>query len=152
MQTSPILNRVEMLKTLGSCDVCYIGMVDQDNMPYVLPFNFGLHGETLYFHSAPEGKKINILLSRPDVCIAFSTGHELYHQHEQVACSYGMKFKSVIISGKVEFIEDYDRKVEALNVIMMHYTGKEFNYNAPAVNNVKVYKVVIDKISGRKRG
>lgn len=152
MQTYPIHKREEMLKIISSCDVCYIGMVDQDNMPYVLPFNFGLLEEILYFHSAPEGKKINILSSRPDVCIAFSTGHELYHQHEQVACSYGMKFKSVIIRGKVEFIEEYEKKTEALNIIMMHYTGKEFKYNAPAVNNVKVYKVVIDKISGRKRG
>jgi len=152
MQTTNIISRQEMLQIIGSCEVCYVAMVDQDNLPYVLPFNFGIKDETIYLHSAPEGKKMDILKLKPAVCIAFSTGHEIYHQHETVACSYGMKFKSVIISGKVVFIEGYDDKTEALNIVMSHYTNREFSYNAPAVNNVKVYKVLIEQISGRKRG
>ena len=140
------------MNIISCCEVCYVGMVDEDNLPYVLPFNFGIKDDIIYLHSAPEGRKIDILNTKPDVCIAFSTGHELYHQHEQVACSYGMKFKSVLVSGKVSFIEDYDAKIEALNIIMHHYTPREFAYNAPAVNNVKVFKVQIEKISGKKRG
>jgi len=152
MQTTIINNKEEMLKIISSCEVCYVGMADHDNKPYVLPFNFGIKDETIYLHSAPEGKKMDILKHNPDVSIAFSTGHELYHQHEEVACSYGMKFKSVIVSGKVVFIEEYENKTKALDIVMHHYTNREFSYNAPAINNVRVYKVLIDKMSGRKRG
>ena len=35
-----------------------------------------------------------------------------------------MKYRSVLVSGRVEFVEDMKDKVEALNVIMANYTDK----------------------------
>lgn len=139
-------------EVIDKCDACFLGMIDQDNKPYVLPFNFGYENETIYLHSAPMGKKIDILKSNPDVCVSFSTDHKLFHRHETVACSYGMRYRSVLAFGKVEFIEDFDEKVNVLNIIMKKYAGQEFSYNAPAVNNVSVYKVVIEKIETKISG
>ena len=42
---------------------CYIGMVDENNRPYVLPFNFGYKDKCIYLHSGTTGKKIEILKS-----------------------------------------------------------------------------------------
>lgn len=137
---------------IDKCTTCYVGMCDENNTPYVLPFNFGYDGTCIYLHSASEGKKIDILKKNNKVSIAFSTDHVLFHRHEQVACSYGMKFRSVVADGKVTFISDYDKKVEVLNIIMLKYTGKEFTYNAPAVNNVAVYVVHIDSITAKEVG
>jgi len=139
-------------EVIDKCDVCYLGMIDQENKPYVLPFNFGYENETIYLHSSPMGKKIDILKTNPDVCVSFSTDHKLFHRHETVACSYGMRYKSVLAFGKVEFIENYDEKVKVLNIIMRKYAGQDFTYNPPAVNNVSVYKVVIDKIETKISG
>lgn len=133
-------------QVIDKCDACYVGMVDQDGNPYVLPFNFGYENDTLYLHSAREGKKIQILKSRPRVCVTFSTDHQLFHRHETMACSYGMRYKSVLAQGEIVFVEDYDQKVEIMNIIMRKYTGRDFPYNAPAINNVAIYKVVIEKI------
>jgi uncharacterized protein len=133
-------------QVIDKCDVCYIGMTDQDNRPYVLPFNFGFENNTIYFHSGPGGRKLNILKNNPEVCVSFSTDHQLFHRHEQVACSYGMRYRSVLAFGKIEFIEDYDQKVEIMNIIMKKYTGREFSYNAPAINNVVVFKLVPTKL------
>jgi len=137
---------------LTKCDACYLGMVDDTGMPYVLPFNFGYEGGIIYLHSAKTGRKIEILRNNPNVCINFSTDHQLLLRHKDVACSAGMDFRSVVAFGKVEFIEDYDAKVEALNIIMRKYTGREFSYNAPAVNNVAVYKVVPTHINAKISG
>ena len=41
---------------------------------------------------------------------------------------------------------------EHLEEAMKHYTNKEFEFNSPAVKNVKVYKVVIDEITGKEFG
>ncbi len=133
-------------QVIDKCEACYIGMIDQNNMPYVLPFNFGYENETIYLHSAPFGKKLDILKNNPLVCVNFSTDHLLFHRHEQVACSYGMRYRSVLAFGKVEFVEDFDEKLKIMNIIMRKYTGKDFEYNAPAINNVAIYKVNIDKI------
>ena len=135
------------------CEVCNVAMVDEDNKPYVLPFNFGYDGEFLYLHSHPEGRKVDILTKRPDVCISFSTDHELYHRDDHVACSYSMKYRSVLLYGKVDFIEDDEEKIRILNVIMRHYTGKDdFTYSPPSVKNVKVYRITIERIDGKAFG
>jgi len=131
---------------------CYLAMVDDNDVPYVLPMNFGLHEGNIYLHSAQTGKKISILRKRPQVCVSFSTDHELRYQSEQVACSYGMKYRSVLAHGKVEFIEDFDEKVKALNIIMQHYTGKDFKYSDPSIHEVLVWRVVVEKWEGRNYG
>ncbi|HRY98324.1 MAG TPA: pyridoxamine 5'-phosphate oxidase family protein [Bacteroidales bacterium] len=153
MQAQSITDTQEIRAIIGRCQVCTLGMVDLDGLPYVLPFNFGYDGEFLYLHSAPEGRKIGILRQRPEVCVSFSTDHELYHRHEPVACSYGMRYRSLLMYGKVEFIEGDEDKIYGLNLIMRQYTGRDdFNYNAPAVRNVTVFRVRITRIDGRSFG
>jgi nitroimidazol reductase NimA-like FMN-containing flavoprotein (pyridoxamine 5'-phosphate oxidase superfamily) len=138
---------------ISKCQVCYIGMVDTEGLPYVLPFNFGYKDETIYLHSARAGRKIDILNKKPDVCIAFSSDENLKVVNEEVACSYSMRFRSVLAYGKVEFIEDYEQKLEALNIIMKQYTGKDdFGYNRPAVEDVLVFKVKVDSFTGKESG
>ncbi len=143
----------EIERLITSCEVCYVGMVDQENKPYTLPFNFGFEKGTLYLHSAPSGRKIEVLSNNPNVCVAFSTAHELYLQAENVACSYGMKYKSVLIEGEVEFIDDFDEKIRVLNIIMRQYTKRDdFKYNEPAVNNVAVMRVKASAVSAKAFG
>ncbi len=153
MNSYPIQKTETLHAVIHACDVCYVAMVDENQLPYVLPFNFAFDGEFIYLHSAPEGKKIDIINKNPKLCIAFSTGHELYRQHEDVACSWSMKFQSVIVSGENSFIETYDEKIRILNMVMKKYSGRdEFKYSAPAVNNVKVFKIKITEITGKQRG
>ncbi len=138
---------------ISECRVCYAGMVDSSLKPYVVPFNFGYEEGVIYLHSAAKGKKIDILKNNPSVCVAFSTGHELKFINEGVACSYGMKFRSVLAYGNVVFVEDPDEKKRILNVIMKHYTGKDdFSYNMPAVMDVCVYKVMVEEFTGKESG
>lgn len=152
MKTIIFENKEKIEEIISRSDICYVGMVDADNAPYVIPMNFGYLDEILYLHSGPEGRAINILNLNNQVCITFSIDHELVFQHPKVACSYRMKAKSVICYGKVNFIEDLDSKKEALNIIMRHYSGREFQYSDPAVKNVKVWKVPIDQISAKEYG
>ena len=139
----------EIEEILKTAQVCHVGMVD-DGKPYVLPMNFGYVENTIYLHSAPDGKKIDILTKNNNVCISFDIDQKLKYRDEHVACSWGMRFRSVVLSGKVFFIEDNVEKINCLNIIMKHYTNKEFSYNLPAVKNVKIWKVEIEEITGKK--
>ncbi len=152
MATNMIKNPEKIREIINKCDTCYVGMVDPDGKPYVLPFNFGYEEGKIYLHMAPEGKKIDVLQQNPDVCVAFSTDHELFHRHEKVACSYGMKYRSVLAYGRAAPVEDYDEKVRIMNVTMQKYTGKDFSYNAPAINNVTIYTIEVSKIEGKLSG
>lgn len=151
-RTKTILIREIMDGIINRCETCYLAMVDEESHPYVLPFNFAYDGNTIYLHSAQEGTKMDIIRKNPNVCMAFSTDHALRHSHDEVACSYGMKYRSVLVHGKVEFIDAFEEKERILNLVMKKYTGREFTFNAPAVNEVCVYKVVVAKITGRESG
>jgi len=152
MNTKVIEKQEEIDRIISKCEVCNLAMIDQQGMPYVIPMNFGYDQHTVYLHSSREGKKIGILGNNKNVCLSFSTDHELRFQSENVACSYGMRYRSVLIFGQVEFIEDYDAKIKALNIIMKNYTDREFKYNAPAVKDVFVFKVMVRKMEGRVHG
>lgn len=153
MQSREITLQSAMEEIIAKCRYCTMAMIDQNNEPYVLPMNFGYADGVVYLHSAPEGKKVNILRKNNRVCLAFSTDHELRHQNEEVACSYSMKYRSVLIYGKVEFIDDPTEKRRVLNILMKQYTSRDdYKYNDPAIKNVLVYKVVAEKMEGRAFG
>jgi uncharacterized protein len=153
MQAKSNLTARDIENILDKCDACYIGMVEEGGVPYVLPFNFGYHEGNLYLHAGPGGKKFNVLKQNNRVCAAFSTDHELRGRHEHVACSYFMKYRSVLLHGYIEMIEDYDEKVRALNILMEKYTGRgDYKYNAPAVKNVQTFRLVVENAEGRSFG
>ncbi len=131
---------------MTDCQVCSMSMVDESGDPYVVPMNFGFDEEYIYLHSGAEGQKMKFLKKNPKVCINFSTGHELRWQHERVACSYGMKYKSILVFGEVKIIEEKEDKITVLNHVMKQYTDREFKYSDPAVREVVAMKVKIDKL------
>lgn len=126
--------------------------MSDENIPYVLPMNFALDGNTVILHSAQHGRMWETLKKNPKVCINWTLGEELAWQDEQVACSYRVKSKTVLVEGTVEFIDDYEEKERMLKKMMAQYSTREFRFNAPAVKNVGMMKVHIDKISAKEFG
>jgi len=137
---------------IAQCRICYAGLADTDGTPYVLPMNFGYQDGVIYLHSGPEGRHLNILERNNKICITFCTGDKLVYQDETVACSYSMRSESVICRGKVEFIEDKEEKVNAMNIMMKHYTDKPFTYSHPAIMNVKVWKIEVESFNAKSFG
>ena len=153
LRTKRLFQDAETIKTIiDKCTVCYVGLADENNMPYVVPFNFGYQNQCIYLHSAQQGKKMDIMRKNNKVCVTFSTDHQMAFQHEEVACSYLMRYRSVQVFGHIEFIEGFDEKVEALNIFMQKYTGRDFKYGGPSVDEVSVYKVIIDTMFGKEFG
>jgi nitroimidazol reductase NimA-like FMN-containing flavoprotein (pyridoxamine 5'-phosphate oxidase superfamily) len=152
MKNKKVESNEEIANIIGKCLFCNVAMVDEKNHPYLIPMNFGYKENTIYLHSAKTGRKIDVLKMNNKVCVSFSTDHELRWQSEKMACSYSMKYRSVLAFGYVEFIEEPEKKIEALNCIMRHYTNEDFTYSEPSVREVAVYKVVIEKLEGRVYG
>lgn len=144
-----ITNPAEIEDVIKRSRFCHIGMVDGDE-PYVLGFNFGYRGNYLYLHCSKVGHKLDVLARNNKICAAFDVDHNFFSRHENVACSWRMRYRSVLLWGNAEFVEDYDAKVEAMKIIMAHYSDADFEFNPPAVNNVTIIRVKIIKVSGRK--
>ena len=125
-------------------------MVD-GNLPYVVPLNFGYLDNVLYFHSAKVGKKVEILKLNSNVCFEFDVDHEL--RKAGSACDWGMKYRSVIGFGTVSLIECHAEKIEALAIIMKQYSDSQhFEFAEAAVNKTSVFRIVIEKMTGKQAG
>ena len=135
----------KMIEILKLCDCCRIGLVD-DKGAYIVPMNFGYENGTFYLHSGPEGKKTELIRNDNRISLSLHGNTKLVFQHPEVACSYSMSAESIICEGKVKFITDYDEKIRCLNIIMRHYTNREFKYNAPAVNNICIWEIKPEQI------
>lgn len=152
MKKRDLTFKPELESIIQKCQICNMAMVDKDGNPYVLPMNFGYEDDYIYFHSARTGMKVDILTNNPNICVSFSTDEQLKWVNEKVACSWGMQYRSVLAYGKVEFIDDFDEKEKALKVIMKNYSEIDFTFNAPAVKDVLVFRMKIEKLHGRALG
>ena len=152
MKNRALENTRDLLDIIRNCDVCYVSMVDKENKPYVIPMNFGFADNTILLHGAKQGKKIDILKQNPNVCVVFSTDHQLRWQNEDVACSWTMKYRSVLAYGKVAFVDDADEKQTLLHQFMKNYSPKEFKYSKPSLEEVQVIKIPVDTMEGRAYG
>ncbi len=147
-----VTETAELLKIIQACKVCRVAMQDDQGL-YIVPLNFGyefMDGRlTLYFHSAKEGRKIDILSKSPAVAFEMDCNHQLIES--DVACQNGYSYKSIIGNGRASLTEDIDEKIKGLSLIMVHQTGKEFEMPPQAANSVAVFKVDATEFTGKSR-
>ncbi len=96
--------------------------LSQDNVPYIVPVSFGYDGKVLYFHSAMDGKKMDILSINNRVCFEFESGVKVIADEDK-PCSWSFSFQSVIGFGKAEELSAREDKVRGLNHIMEQYSA-----------------------------
>lgn len=149
MKTINIESRTEIDEIIKSCKHCVVSTVSVEGMPYSVPMNFAYHDNKIILHSAPTGTHLKNLEQNNNVCVVFCTDGKLVYQHKEVACSYRMRAQSVVCFGKVRFVENAGDKETILNKLMAHYTDNKFKYSKPAIQNVKVWIVDIDRITAK---
>jgi Predicted flavin-nucleotide-binding protein len=148
MRTHFIHDRKKIDEIWEQCKTCYLAM-SVDDVPYVLPLNFAIDGDTVILHSAQYGRMWETIKKNPKVCINWTLGEELAWQDELVGCSYRVKSKSVIVEGNAEIIDDYEEKERIVKHFMTQYSDLPFKFNAPAIRNVGVLVVKIEKLTLR---
>jgi len=143
-----ITDRAEIDRILEKALVCRLGL-SVDGEPYVVPLAFGYDGKSLYFHSAREGRKIDMIRANPRVCFEVDMDHEVVKR--EGSCTWTIKYNSVIGFGKAVMIEEGEAKAAALNVLMRHYGGEEYAVGEKMLDTLAVIRVDIENISGKTR-
>ncbi len=141
----------EICAILDVCKTCHVGMVNKGE-PYVVPLSYGYTMEdgvlTLYFHSAREGRKIDIWHRERQVCFAISSEGAL--RTASSPCGYGYTYSSVMGRGEVEWIRDAAGKCRALEILFRHQTGQAAVFTAQQADTVFVYKLVCKDFTAKR--
>lgn len=150
-RTDKEINDIETVNwILQKAKVCRIAL-SHDNRPYIVPMIFAFKNNSLYLHSAHEGRKIDILRKNNQICFEVDLKKEVVEGEDP--CKWGMRYYSVVGCGKAHFIKDLNKKKKALNIIMAKYSSKsEFEYSKHSLDGVTVIGVEITHLTGKKSG
>ena len=128
---------------------CRIGLVDNDE-PYVVPVSFGYERNALYFHSALEGRKVELIKKNNKICFEIDTDVEVVKGKKP--CAWTMKYRSVIGVGRAYILENDEEKSHGLKLILKQYTEGNFSFPKSVPDSVLVVRVDIGSITGKKSG
>jgi len=143
-----IKNTAIVEQILSSAVICRIAMAD-DDVPYLLPFNFGYRDRCIYIHSAPSGKKIDLLKKNNSVC--FEIEHTAKVIPKEKACKWATLYRSVIGYGTVDIITDFKEKQRGLEIIMaQHGAPDQIDFEPKDLKGMVILKLTIDTVTGKQ--
>ena len=148
-----ITGRQGIEEILCGCRTCRIAMIDEGR-PYIVPMSFGYKylddgALELYFHSAKEGKKIEVLKADSKVCFEISNEGEAISAESP--CSLGYYYFSIIGFGEASFIDDVEEKCAALSSIVKHQAGRDMEITGAQAESVCVFKIASSEYTGKRK-
>ncbi len=130
---------------LQTCEYGTLSLISEGK-PYVVALNFVFFENSIFFHGAKEGKKIEAINSNPNAAFLVVKPYSFipsYFSDTMAACPATQFFASVLLEGKLKFIEDGDKKAEVLNALMKKFQ-KEDSFEEIAYDKA-MYTKMLDK-------
>jgi nitroimidazol reductase NimA-like FMN-containing flavoprotein (pyridoxamine 5'-phosphate oxidase superfamily) len=130
--------------------ICRIAMMDGDR-PYILPVNYGYSDGCLFIHSAPEGKKIDLLRKNRQVCFEVEDRPEVIKGER--ACDWTTRYRSVVGYGEVEILTDEAGRRRGMEIIMAQHGAPDLiDFNQRNLDRMVILKLRITSMTGKKSG
>lgn len=154
-QQRQIHDRDHIVSIIRACEYGHLALCD-GNEPYLVALNYTWVEEdgrdVFYFHSAPEGRKINCLSSNPRGCFMIETGVKLIVPSPPDTCLWTTHFQSVVASGNVAIINDQAEQTAALKIFMRRYAPEitDFPYPPQLHGKLVLLKMVVDDLKGKQ--
>lgn len=142
------LGNDDIIEILKNNEYGILSTISENGYPYGVPLSYIYMNDSIYFHSALDGHKLdNIKISdKVSFCVVGETS--------VVPDEFTTNYESVIIFGKAKEIFD-DEKTSVLLEILKKYSKEYIEkgtiYIEKAGQRTKVFKININHISGKKR-
>ncbi|MCD1295922.1 hypothetical protein CUJ83_13045 [Methanocella sp. CWC-04] len=128
-----------------------LATISPDGTPYIVPVHFVFDGERIYFHCAMKGKKLENILINPSVCFEADELLEIF-MNEETPCSNDTFYRSVIAKGLASVVDDNERKLYALGLLMNKHSKSDNTYKFPirSLDATCIVEITVTEISGKK--
>lgn len=138
-------------RLLERAKVGSLATINSDETPYITPIHFVYKNGAIYFHGLPAGQKIANLKANPNACFNVYEMDCLLFDIDEKPCDTNTKYESITMQGKVNFVQDLDKKREIISTIVRKYTpqlvGREFPPNM--LKGTAVLEFVPQQITGK---
>ncbi len=149
-----ITDLAEIRGILDRCSFLHLGLVDGDE-PYVVLMNYGYTMTedgtlTLYLHGAKQGRKLDVMRANPKVF--FEMECDLVPFAGDVACRYGLAYRSLMGRGRAVLVDDPQEKMAALVHLMKTQTGEDgFTFDEKLASIVSVIRIDVTDYTAKQR-
>lgn len=143
-----LLDRADIDRILDEAELLHLGLWDGEE-PYLVPVNFVRVGEDLFFHGAPEGRKVDILRARPRLC--FSAVAEAQVVAGANACDCTTYYRSATGWGVASFLEDQAEKAAALAALNRKFGAPEGPLPPKMLAATAVVRIRVDRVTGKAK-
>ena len=134
-----------------------LSTVGPDGEPYGVPISYVYREGNIYFHSAPEGRKIENLAPAGGAASVPSGAHASFcvvGATELLPAQFSTRYQSAIASGEVHELEG-EEKISVLVWLVEKYApefleqGKQ--YAASSQQNTRVFALRVRHLTGKQR-
>jgi len=146
-----ITDEIELNEILAQGKYATIAMC-HENEPYIVTLSYGYDKtkESLYFHTALKGLKIDFLSYNPRVCVT------IINDCGYIMGECGHKYRSIVIKGEISFVKTLDEKKYGMKIILDHLEDnpsliREKKIKSETMyNNIAVLRLNIESLAGKK--
>lgn len=143
-----VLSEERALEILSGATSGVLNVMGDDGYPYGVPLSYSLKDNTIYFHSAKKGHKIDAIQNNNKVSFT------VIEQDQIVPEKYTTYYRSVIVFGKARFIEDEKEQREILTYLAEKYSA-DFMDGCDdeidrCIKGVQIIALDIEHISGKE--
>lgn len=144
-----ITNKAVIEEILSQASICRLGFAF-DNVPYIVPVNYGYRENKIYIHSAPIGEKIDLIKKCKTVCFEIELESEV--MKDKVACKWTTRYRSVIGYGTIKIVTDKEEKTRGMDIIMAQHGGPETNTYNSSFERMVILELEIDRLTAKQAG
>jgi len=146
-----ITDRNEIVRILKSGKYAVIAMA-KENDPYLVTLSYGYDeaSNSMYFHCANAGRKMDYLTANPKVCAT------IIEDNGYVQGKCEQHFSSLIISGNMYVVKEVEEKEKGLKTLLNHLEEDPQPIFDRQINGIESYRKVtilrlqIHQVTGKK--
>lgn len=140
----------EARMVLEKCEYGILSMVTGENEPYAVPLSYIATEQTVYFHCATLGEKIDAMNANASVCFTVIGDTEPVYDGAFSTC-----YESCIVFGKARPVTDDAEKQRSLMRLAEKYLpghmDKAAGYIEASWKRTAVYAIDIERMTGKAR-
>ena len=139
----------EIEAVIRRAEVLHLALTGPDG-PYALTVNFGYRDGKFYIHSAPEGRKIDMLKADPRVAFCLHVDYEPVRAES--GCKWSARFQSVAGQGRARFLEDMAEKEQGLRAVMASFGAGDQPLEPAVLKRTAVLEITPQNLEGKRKG
>jgi nitroimidazol reductase NimA-like FMN-containing flavoprotein (pyridoxamine 5'-phosphate oxidase superfamily) len=112
-----VYDRETAYRILDEAFLCHVGFT-LDSQPYVIPTSYGRKDNDLYIHGSAASRMLRNMKQSVPVCITVTLIDGLVLARSLF--NHSMNYRSVVILGTAEAVEEREEKLAALKIISDH--------------------------------